>query len=295
MHLRKCLLIIGSFYFIVEGTDVDKHPNWKYLPENCGKAKENQFRIYGGQEAQLGEFPWMVRLRGEKHGLHGFVCGAALIGPRHILTAAHCQEDVNIVSVRIGEYDTKEPIDCDDDGCAPEHQDIEVEYFRAHPEWSTSTLHNDIAVVKLVRDATFNDYVQPICLPGRNTFFKTYDPTGSVKLAGWGYADNSSRIHLPHVLQFVNLPVKDMSYCSEYYPKYRSTFVANDQLCIGSPDGKDTCEGDSGGPVMQEIKVDNEYRFHSLGVVSFGSSKCGEAPAIYTNVRAYLKWILDNL
>lgn len=58
----------------------------------------------------------------------------------------------------------------------------------------------------------------------------------------------------------------------------------------------DSCSGDSGGPLMSELK--NEERgilTYLTGIVSFGVRKCGDHPAIYTRVAAYMKFVLDNL
>lgn len=51
---------------------------------NGSPAIEN--RIYGGQEAELGQFPHMVSLR----YLHKHLCGASILSNRFVLTAAHC-------------------------------------------------------------------------------------------------------------------------------------------------------------------------------------------------------------
>ena len=45
--------------------------------------------IIGGEEAESGAWPWMASLGIE--GTH--VCGAVLIHPRFLLTAAHCLSD----------------------------------------------------------------------------------------------------------------------------------------------------------------------------------------------------------
>ncbi|KAF8383673.1 hypothetical protein PRIPAC_72815 [Pristionchus pacificus] len=51
---------------------------------DCGRRKSRvlRSRIFGGNEATPGKWPWQVKVDG--------VCGGTLISPRWILTAAHC-------------------------------------------------------------------------------------------------------------------------------------------------------------------------------------------------------------
>jgi len=70
------------------------------LRTGCGHRNANGvgFRITGDNdnEAQFGEFPWMVAiLREEKvddnpEKLNVYQCGGSLIHPQVVLTAAHC-------------------------------------------------------------------------------------------------------------------------------------------------------------------------------------------------------------
>lgn len=68
------------------------------------------------------------------------------------------------------------------------------------------------------------------------------------------------------------------------------------QLCVGGRQGEDSCNGDSGGPLMT-VQQGEIPRWFVLGIVSYGALSCGEKdiPAIYTKVAAYLNWILDTI
>jgi secreted trypsin-like serine protease len=60
--------------------------------------------------------------------------------------------------------------------------------------------------------------------------------------------------------------------------------------------GQDSCGGDSGGPLMTRNKT-GKGQWFQVGLVSWGLRKCGTkgVPGVYTNVRTYLKWILDHI
>lgn len=68
--------------------------------------------------------------------------------------------------------------------------------------------------------------------------------------------------------------------------------VTDNQLCAGGVYGKDTCDGDSGNPLM---KVSSGFWVVD-GIVSFGRG-CGQAgwPAVYTRVEAYEQWVRQKL
>lgn len=73
--------------------------------------------------------------------------------------------------------------------------------------------------------------------------------------------------------------------------------ITETQICAGGEKGKDSCEGDSGGPLMYRYTTENEENWICIGVVSFGVGRCGseQQPGVYTRVSEYLPWILDNI
>lgn len=69
--------------------------------------------------------------------------------------------------------------------------------------------------------------------------------------------------------------------------------IGSGQLCAGGMIGKDSCGGDSGGPLTIDMGFGRKAL---LGIVSFGDDECGavSVPSVYTNVYYYLKWVLDQ-
>ena len=68
-------------------------------------------------------------------------------------------------------------------------------------------------------------------------------------------------------------------------------------MCVGGEIGKDSCGGDSGGPLMKVEVLDGPPKYYLIGIVSFGAKHCGESttPAVYSRVSSYITWILDNV
>ena len=60
--------------------------------------------------------------------------------------------------------------------------------------------------------------------------------------------------------------------------------------------GKDSCNGDAGGPLVYKEYSDDPW--YQIGIVSFGfGDECGAAnvPGVYTRVEAFLSWIETSL
>lgn len=107
-------------------------------------------------------------------------------------------------------------------------------------------------------------FIQPICLPTDYLLVHDFVSEDTI-VAGWGYTD-SDLAKLAEDLQFVKVPIRDRCACKDIY-KYRS--IDESQLCAGLSTGEDSCNGDSGGPLMKQIPWKGIRRTFVLGIHTF--------------------------
>ncbi|XP_021023058.1 kallikrein 1-related peptidase b9-like isoform X2 [Mus caroli] len=141
-------------------------------------------------------------------------------------------------------------------------------------------LSNDLMLLRLSKPADITDVVKPIALP-------TEEPKlGSTCLAsGWG-STIPFKFQYAKDLECVSIKVLPIENCAKSHNKK----VTDVMLCAGDMDGgKDTCVGDSGGPLICDGVLH--------GITSWGSIPCGEpnAPGIYTKLIKFNSWIKDTM
>ncbi|XP_026316063.1 phenoloxidase-activating enzyme-like [Hyposmocoma kahamanoa] len=276
----------------------------------CGKQGKWGDRIIGGNVTNIDEYPWLALIEYSKNNKVKLLCGGVLISNRYALTAGHCVVgDVLKVgtprSVRLGEYDTTNDInqkdcvtvsgggiDCTDGAIS-----IPIEKITAHPNYNpydTKTRRHDIALLRLTKPAPYSDFIHPICLP---TSDLTLSPPSGWQLiaAGWG-AINSTHSQ-SNVKLDVDLPFVSHSVCQPAYSiSRRKVSLWQGQMCAGGQEGKDSCRGDSGGPLMWDNPGKDNIT-EVIGIVSFGPTPCGmeNVPGVYTKVYEYNSWIRQNI
>ena len=117
-----------------KGTNVD-------LDVTCGIegppfAEHAEGSIVGGHEAQDYQWPWIVALFIDD----AWFCGGALISENYVLTAAHCADGASYFDIIAGAHCIRE---------SSEPHRVEITSFNGwtHPNWDTSDLSNDIALI----------------------------------------------------------------------------------------------------------------------------------------------------
>lgn len=243
--------------------------------------------IVGGEVAKTGEFPHMAAIGWLNNGEKEWKCGGSLMSEIFVLTAAHCSSLYGIPPdiVRLGDQN----LVSDDDNAEP--QEYQIANTIVHPNYKHSSNYYDIALIKLSREVIFTRFIRPACLWKNNLLNST-----KAVATGWGqleFAGNRS-----NDLRKVALNIIDNIHCQQLYERSKTLRIGivRSQLCAGYLEGgKDTCYGDSGGPI-QVITPRNQCIFHIVGVTSFGKACAAKNTAgVYTRVSSYLDWIEANV
>uniref|UniRef100_A0A182INE9 CLIP domain-containing serine protease n=1 Tax=Anopheles atroparvus TaxID=41427 RepID=A0A182INE9_ANOAO len=262
--------------------------------ENSACREDFANRIHFGEETERGELPWAGLLFYDT-GRNRTVpkCGGTLVNERYVITAAHCTVDRpnwKLLYVRFNEFNTSSKENCtminDEEVC---RYDYAVESIIPHPDYDMhkNSRPNDICIVRLAEDVTFNNFVKPICLPFEPEVQELPIVNQNFTVTGWGETEVALR---SDVQKHVVLPGLENEACNTVY-KVANVTLTDKQLCIGGLKGSDSCRGDSGGPLVREAWGD----WILVGVVSFGARLCGteNLPGVYTNVMKYLDWFED--
>ncbi|TMS21768.1 Complement factor D [Larimichthys crocea] len=239
--------------------------------------------IIGGREAAPHSRPYMASIQVQEGENLKHECGGSVIADQWVMTATHCLLSGSAGrKVVLGVHSLSEPEET--------KQTFEILEYYNHPDFNVLNYDNDIALIKLDRPFNASEAVAAV------EYLRTGGTNPAlgveVEAAGWGSLNNlGSR---PDKLKEVVIEVFSSSRCkrSDYYGKlFTTNMMCAHKLCpepCNQPQKKeDTCDGDSGGPLL--------YNGTVVGITSYGGKKCGQIrkPGIYTIVSHYTEWI-DN-
>jgi hypothetical protein len=259
-------------------------------PPPPSRPNEMMRRSVGGVPVRPGGVPWQAQIytaftgwtaaeRAAKPDWElAHRCGAALVAPDWVLTAAHCihQDQVDRhYRVRLGSDNIS-------DGGGVTYR---IDRMVRHADYDEDTNLNDIALVHFVADKDTRPgsggptEIIPLQSAGVGI------PDGQkVTATGWGKTKAGATGRYSSVMLKVELAVVPQTTCASA-PDYQGK-IGPTVLCAALP-GRDTCTGDSGGPL-----VVNQGAPLLVGVVSWGKG-CAEkgAPGVYTRVSQYGDWV----
>ncbi|KAI6194812.1 Peptidase S1 domain-containing protein [Aphelenchoides besseyi] len=256
------------------------------LQQTCGISsnKTAQLMIENGDYVTHGQIPWAASISAANRIDLNTRCGAAIISPRHLLSATHCffhysvkqlpckdpvlTADFNQLKVSFGGVCLRK-----DKKCKCKCRDVRTLKVRRlailrsfHSAECQSG--NDLAIIELEHDIKFGNDVQPVCLVDgpilspREKKKETMKHVHSLQTVGWGMSNDQK------------FPARLRHFQASYY--YQQSFLDSDILQLSSDknvhNGKRSgiCSGDSGGGT---VGYDNrKNRSVLVGVHSYAES-----------------------
>ncbi|KAJ2375330.1 hypothetical protein IW150_002611 [Coemansia sp. RSA 2607] len=248
-------------------------------------------RIVGGSPAPSSDFKYIAYIEAQSFVFGVAVCTGSLIAPNVVMTAAHCTYISSFLQFSPDDFQVGFSHTTPDQTTL--FKGYAVKDVLVHPDFSKSTLKNDIALLVL-NDTIPASVAEPVKLYAGDVYLDT-----PLTAAGFGITDPQNDTQLAAQLMQVSLHVGSTALCTQNVPWYnRDTMLCTD----ASIAGHDTCSADSGGPLA--TAVDNGAGFAVLGLTSFGSANknnpdglCGQkgSPGFYTRVAKYIPWIAQSV
>lgn len=198
-------------------------------PFNIGENNDFIASIIGGKEIEIGSRPYLVTTRIGRY----VVCGASLITPQVVLTAAHCNYYKDPPTyVELNRHDFY------DDAGVVSMNLADMGDIIEHPDFDLNSYENDVSL-----------YFLPFPIGGITPVKLNYDSSlpedgDSLDIAGWGQTedeDEPGNFTYPDVPFAATVGYITNEECKEYY----GDEIFPDMMCI-LESGKSDCFGDSG-------------------------------------------------
>nr|AXK15893.1 granzyme B [Sparus aurata] len=224
--------------------------------------------IVNGKVSKPHSRPYMASLQYD--GQHS--CGGILIREDFVLTAAHCEDSNQPVTMTVvlGAHNIIKK--------EKSQQRIKVAKYIKHPKFN-GNYDYDIMLLKLEKKATLNKFVKTIGLPKK----KGKIPANiKCTVAGWGRTGQDKPAS--DVLKENTEKLQLNSKCEK---KWQTVFDDDSMICTTfTREAGGICQGDSGGPLICNTKPQ--------GITAFtDKNDCNnpEWPHVFTKVNAFIPWI----
>lgn len=250
--------------------------------------------VHFGSQTGRGEWPWHAALFHQiNQSFPSYACGGTVVSRTFIITAAHCtyppsrvrELQAREILVRVGISNIRELEDT--------FQEMRVTKIFRHKDYKPETSYNDVALLQLVAELKFTDYVNPICLwRGNVEEDEIVGKEGYVP--GWGKDEKDL---FPDILKLAVMPIVSRQACEESDPDYYTRYLCDRKtFCAGFRNGTSVGPGDSGSGLY--IQINEEWLLR--GIVSNGKLNPNrtldtESYFLFTDVAYYIKWIRTKI
>mmetsp|Transcript_14259 Transcript_14259/g.29382 ORF Transcript_14259/g.29382 Transcript_14259/m.29382 type:complete len:928 (+) Transcript_14259:134-2917(+) len=246
-------------------------------------------RIINGESAPSTRYPYAVSLQYNRQ--HS--CGASLVAPDIVLTAAHCSG--MFLKATIGRYDLDDYTDSD-------FEVLGVTKEIVHPDYDDVAVDNDFCLMVLEKES-IHPYVK---VNGAANIPVDGD---SLSVMGWGDIDpdaiqqvTSDELREAEVTYLTNAECQESVGFVEtiegpVWAGYEGG-ISDNMMCALDSVGtvSDACQGDSGGPLVRLGSDESGKEDVQVGIVSWGFS-CADPsfPGVYARLSSQYYWLKDSI
>jgi trypsin len=243
--------------------------------------------IVGGTPTTTDQEPWVVALSSRTRfgaARSGQFCGGVAVGPRTVITAAHCfgQEALGVSDWQ--QLPDLRVIQGRTDLTGVAGEELKLSQVWVNPAFDPSTNAGDVAVITL--DQALPSGAAIAMAQPSDT--QLYQDGAQAEVFGWG--DTTGRGDYADSLRSAAVTVFPDTTCEKAYPgSTDGTYVKSTMMCAGATGGgRDACQGDSGGPLVVAGRL--------VGLVSWGSG-CAQAafPGVYTRISAVAALVAQHM
>jgi hypothetical protein len=228
-------------------------------------------------------------------------CGATLIAPMVVMTAAHCVADGQYAGNGLAKVLVQRRVRMGSRKLGKEGTTYAIAGVAVHAGYAPGDPRNDVALLLLAADrgsvgrmpAPLATATRPLAAGVRANAFGwgltgAVSPTGSIIMPVSGRLNRNAEMLQYGELASVSLDACRRKLADKVTPGMVCMFSPTALAGRASGDGVFTCRGDSGGPLVRRVSGRDEL----VGVVSW-SMGCGykDYPSVFADVGYFARWI----